>query len=320
MNYQTIEHLKDQFRLPEKLNEEIYREEIIPSILKNFIFSYSERNNPSVHYLAAQPGSGKTSLRNKLKNNSTIVINTDDLREFHPSYSELLEDPLLAEKAPLIVNPDSTIWLKKLQQEAIKIKADIILDSTFGTSNIDGYITIMEDLKKIGYQLHLHALAVKLEISKLGNYQRYEETRNMGGYARFVEISTQDQNFKNLLPNIIKVSQSGLLDSVSSYGRTIIKDSPEGPANFIDVRQMQTIKGNENIKQHIGLISSSMNNEYIRPLTNNEKLFYADQFKRVLNLIKLRDGDVKKFLKNNQGIKRLAITEINKTYNNQLKI
>ncbi|MBT1685440.1 zeta toxin family protein [Dawidia soli] len=87
---------------------------------------------PVAYFLGAQPGSGKTKLRVGLQTGAEVLINTDELRWIHPSYSTLLEDQRTNQFAGHLVNPDATDWSIRLRNDAIEERRSIMVDSTLG--------------------------------------------------------------------------------------------------------------------------------------------------------------------------------------------
>jgi hypothetical protein len=133
------------FLLSDQDNADIY------STIKNDLIeplrTDANQKKPVAYFLAAQPGSGKTILRNHILGESniersTLVINTDELREYHPSYRELLAHPTDFASAPYLVNPDSVKWTEQLRKDGIKGGYNLLFDVTLG-GNSEYYIHSM---------------------------------------------------------------------------------------------------------------------------------------------------------------------------------
>lgn len=230
----TITQLKERYQLNEAEHEAIYTQVIRPVYFKNL----TQTDRPTAYYLAGQPGSGKTLLRKTLYDGifgNAVILNTDDLRENHPSYAVLKSDPELYQKAPVLVNHDSSKWVQRLIAEAIANRFNIIFDSTLGATNIDSFARGMTALKEEhGYAVGIHVLIVKRELSRLGIYLRYEHDLKESGSGRFVEMSTHDLNYRTIPENIEKLAGKIQLDEVSIYRRHIHRENGRLISNAVE--------------------------------------------------------------------------------------
>lgn len=188
-----------------------------------------DNTNKTAYYLGGQPGSGKTTVREQILNSSInpqniIVLNTDDLREWHLEYPKLMANPETVNIASQLVNHDASIWFNKLKNEAIEKGYDIIFDSTLGTDNIQSFENGINELKGLGYKTELHVLAVPKGISKLGIHLRYEKQVNEKGFGRFVSMLSHDINYKNLSTNVEHLIDKNLFNAVSVYKKKMYKN------------------------------------------------------------------------------------------------
>lgn len=181
-------------------HENIYQSYITP-----FLKVARDVEQPTAFFLGAQPGSGKTRLRELLsKQKDSVVINTDDLRWFHPEYNKLLENPVTNTRGPYLVNPDATEWSVRLFDEAIQQRSNVIIDSTFG-GNPAHVITRLKALHGQGYQNEFHIIAVNPRVSKLGIFLRYENGITIGTPERMVSMQVHDRNFQRLPENLAEI-------------------------------------------------------------------------------------------------------------------
>ncbi|PGH40461.1 MAG: hypothetical protein CRN43_02835, partial [Candidatus Nephrothrix sp. EaCA] len=196
----------DKHELTEKERDNIYTKKIYRKYFK----SPTAAPSPSFHLLAGQPGAGKTTLQEYIEYNLAepppIVLNIDDLREFHPRYNELLASSDLPTviAAPKLVNEDSLYWFGRLLNDALSFPCSIILDTALGGATAgENFSKSVENIHNHGYSLHFNVLAVSKEVSTLGVYLRFLRQIKDKGIGRMVSVKdTHDLYYKNLIPNI----------------------------------------------------------------------------------------------------------------------
>jgi len=267
------------YLLPEDAHENIYQSGITHSLE-----AIRDVKHPIARFLGAQPGSGKTRLRESLlSQNDGVVINTDDLRWFHPKYNYLLENPVTNPLGPYLVDPDATAWSIRLFNEALQQRSNVVIDSTFG-GNPAHVIARLQTLYTQGYQNEFHIIAVNPRVSKLGIYLRYENGISDGNPERMVSMKVHDRNFQKLPENLMEIARSchHLIDKVVVYSRGMNRSwSPifetSYPCDF-----------DESIQR--------LNAERQRPFTAEEAENFALTMNEVKQLILRRNGNVHTFL------------------------
>ncbi|MEC3881988.1 zeta toxin family protein [Parapedobacter sp. 10938] len=298
----TITQLKEHYRLNEAEHEKAYRD-----ISSKYFSNIEVVGKPAAYYLAGQPGSGKTALRKTLYESlsgNAVILNTDDLREYHPSYTDLKSDPELYHKAPVLVNHDSSRWVQRLIADAISMRANIIFDSTLGAERIDSFERGIMALKEShGYAVGIHALIVKPELSRLGIYLRYENDLKESGAGRFVEMSTHDLNYRMIPDNIEKLAGMFRLDEVSIYRRRIRSDGGRLVNNAVE--RLFSIKDTDREKAED--IKAVINEERARPLEPVEREYYRFRYNQVVRLLKERGAGLDQLRKDLAGLERLKI-------------
>lgn len=127
-NLKRVQISSDAYlKLDQKTHEQIYRK------IENNLFQGTHSvSHPRVVIMGGQPGSGKSKLleasRELFSDGNVIVINGDELREYHPRSEEIfkLDEKLYAEKT----NADSRYWTKRVFDRASETKRNIIFEST----------------------------------------------------------------------------------------------------------------------------------------------------------------------------------------------
>jgi predicted ABC-type ATPase len=259
----------------------------------------SELKNPMAFFTAGSPGSGKTALRNHLLDSnfqsSTLVINTDELREYHPSYKELLAHPTNYASAPYLVNPDSVKWAEQLRKDGISGRYNLLFDVTLGGSP-DHYIKSMQDLKALNYKVFIAVLAVKSELSRLGIHLRYERQFASERSGRFVNMNVHDANYNNLTKNLIEIMKVVELDAVAVYKRKVFEHNNQLVNNTVE-----SIIGSDKRPKdydsslYIDVIIKAIDEERNRPWTELEKEYLKMRIEQVEELLKNRGADLSVF-------------------------
>ncbi len=189
--------------------------------------------NPTALFLGGQSGSGKTGLAQFHSNQfadrgGVVLINSDALREYHPTFADLQRTD--AERASVLVNPDTVIWQRKLIDVAVKTKRNLLLDGTLGGDSVP-ILQTMQRLHGEGYSIQISILAVPAWQSRLGIYKRYEDQVTLKGSGRWVGMENHDRLFREI-PNTLRLLESEpIIDQIQLYARP--KDA-EPPALLYD--------------------------------------------------------------------------------------
>ncbi|PGH39548.1 MAG: hypothetical protein CRN43_08330, partial [Candidatus Nephrothrix sp. EaCA] len=222
----------DKHELTEKERDNIYTQEIYQEYFK----SPTAASSPSFHLLAGQPGAGKTALQEHIERNlaepPSVVLNIDDLREYHPHLRKLLASSDLSTviAAPKLVSEDSLYWFRRLLNDALSLPSSIILDTPLGGATAgETFSKNIENIHEHGYSLHFNVLAVSKEVSTLGVYLRFLRQIKDKGIGRMVSIKdTHDLYYKNLIPNItylLSTPQAQYFNSISVFKKSVFEQS-----------------------------------------------------------------------------------------------
>ncbi|CAN5607250.1 hypothetical protein BH11CYA1_BH11CYA1_18300 [soil metagenome] len=177
-------------------------------------------DSPLVIITGGQPGSGKSKLleqsRELFPDGNVVVINGDDLRNFHPLAKEILklDDAMFAVRT----DPDSREWTRKLFDRAIETSHNIIFESTMREA---GPISVtMQRLRERGYQLTAKVIATHERFSITGIFRRYEEQKAAKGYGRWSELSSHDAGYEGMPTTVDYIEKHGLVDRLEVYSRS----------------------------------------------------------------------------------------------------
>ncbi|MWV63007.1 AAA family ATPase [Helicobacter saguini] len=196
--------------------------EIIEKIWHDVYKNQTPQDNPQGFVLGGQPGAGKSSLIEKIKNqlqDNVIVINGDDYRRYHPQYAELQE-----KYGKDSVNKTADFAAKMTEsilQKAINGRFNIVIEGTFRTSETP--IKTLKLFKDNGYKTHILIQTCNKSISSTSCNERYEKMRNiMPNEARYTPKDKHDIVCENLAKNINEVYLSGFTDSLKIFIRNDI--------------------------------------------------------------------------------------------------
>jgi predicted ABC-type ATPase len=199
-------------------HKRIFEQEIKPDKLKG----QEPVLRPKMFMLGGQPGAGKTNVRKAITNQpqfaKALIVDPDDLRTYHPRYLQFVkEDP---DSAAGRVHYDASKWAQELREVAVKLKLNIILDTTLG-GNPSTSVAQAKHAAKAGYDVEVHVAAVPFEMSQQGVRSRYEDAHET--YAddpennpppRTVATSKQRESFDKIPVAIEKLADSGAVSRV----------------------------------------------------------------------------------------------------------
>ena len=148
-------------------------EEILCDIIEDSeLERYSAHEKPKAVIIAGQPGAGKSRLVGdtvREMRNDCLVIDTDELRAYHPQYEQFIRsNPRTAAGK---VHHDASMWTKELRSEAMGKNINLVIDGTLG--NPRNARALVDELAARGYDVEIKALAVRKEESTQGIYLRY---------------------------------------------------------------------------------------------------------------------------------------------------
>ncbi len=291
---EQLKAMQQQYKLSAIKSEGIYCNLIITDYLNKGQSSLA----PKAFILGGQPGCGKTNLRNAIEKEigveGAVIINSDALREEHPNFKNLQKDHF--EHAPVIVDTDASLWLKRLFQDAIAAKKNIIFDQTLG-SNISVINTSLQELKNAGYEVTVCMLAIPPIISQLQIYKRYEEQVKQSGKGRFVKKEKHDEIVNNTSKNIQAMHEDKIADTIRIYGRKYERDEKTGE---IDIKLVSIYESQQINTQWSNPLNPAipLQAERSRPFTFEEKHYIKNIAVSTMDMIKGRkDGDIEKFSK-----------------------
>ncbi|MDR0654001.1 MAG: zeta toxin family protein [Synergistaceae bacterium] len=268
-------------RLPTDNHEEILRDIIEDSELGR----YSSHEKPKAVIIAGQPGAGKSKLVGDVVHemrNDCLVIDTDELRAYHPQYEQFIRSnpKTAAEK----VHHDASMWTKELRSEAMGKNINLVIDGTLG--NPRNARALVDELATKGYEVEIKALAVRKEESMQGIHLRYEkgvqhlrDTGRTDASLRWVDKEVHDKAYHNMPESVGFIEKEKLADRVEVYGRK----------NEEVVLLYRKDLKNENVA---GISAKEViEAERQRPMTKDERAIFEEKWRDVRDMRLERSAD-----------------------------
>lgn len=182
----------------------------------------------------APPGSGKTGLNGyacaQFKDNNAVVINSDELKAFHPRIDELAKK--YPEYYTKVTNQESNFWTDNLFDVAVASRYNVIFE---GTGRNLKLLTKMMS-KMHGYKIVVSGMAVNELNCLMSIIERYEGQVEQKGWGRLVMEDHFYKAYDEMLENIQAIEESGMADIVEVYTRS---DNPSRPLRIYSSRNRE---------------------------------------------------------------------------------
>lgn len=207
------------YELSELERDTIFRERIVP-------VRFGERrrvDQPTVHFVGGQPGAGKSNLQQRLitdiedeqGENTVVNIVGDDLRIFHPRYSELLEQG--DEQAAYYTDLDSGAWVERAIERSLDLHTNVVIEGTLRRPELTAGTA--ERYRSVGFTAELHVMVVHEFISRLSIVGRYLKAVQREGHGRYTMRAAHDEPYHKLPESLATLTNSGSFEHIKLYNR-----------------------------------------------------------------------------------------------------
>lgn len=138
-----------------------------------------------------------------------------NVRSFHPKFDEIvaLDDKRSAERT----HEDASAWNRKLLSRSIETLRNIVLEGVFKDGQ--GLASVVEMLRKNGYEVTVRIVAVHERFSVWGINRRYEKEKIVRGHGRYVPIQYHDDCYRKILDTVSLLEDNRLVDRLEIYNR-----------------------------------------------------------------------------------------------------
>ena len=179
--------------------------------------------SPTAFLLGGQPGSGKTSLRSTIfeeTQGNVIVIDNDTFKQQHPNFDELVK--LYEKDVVKHVTPYSNRMTEALISRLSDQGYNLVIEGTGRTTDVPIQTATM--LQSKGYETKMYVMAVPKINSYLGTIERYETMyADDPMTARATPKQAHDIVVKNLPTNLETLHKTGLFSDIRLYNREGVK-------------------------------------------------------------------------------------------------
>lgn len=242
-------------------------------------------DQPTINIVISQAGGGKSSISKLLlqKNNNTIFIDSDIYKQYNP-----LKD-MLIQNCPTyfghLTGLDSYLHRDYIYQKAIDFKYNILIEVT--PSKKDFLFNIdLPILKKMGYKINIHIMAVSKINSLLAIHERYEnQIISKSKLTKLTDINRAIDSFDAVILTIEKLKSFDYIE-INIYKRKyksaiLVPSNKENCDKILQQIQLEDKKNTlKNINKRIQKIQYQMK-------TRNAPLSQIEQFKKITNIINL---------------------------------
>ena len=184
--------------------------------------SVKPSDRPTLEYITAGPGAGKTGIewylkdRLKRKGRTAQQFGSDLIAEYHPYYQEILDSEKPEEVYRLtrqFVRPATPIIIDALIKRRINLVNENTLDK--GDSDVEQ----ARKFKDAGYRIRCNIMATDLFESRLSCYERDARSLENGVTPRGCSVETQLRMYDGFIPGVRRLLEEGLLDDVKVFTR-----------------------------------------------------------------------------------------------------
>ena len=197
--------------------------ETLPKLFKDLEFTKIESNKSTAFLLGGQPGSGKTSLRSAIleeTQGNVIVIDNDTFKQQHPNFDELAK--LYEKDVVKHVTPYSNRMTEAIISRLSDQGYNLVIEGTGRTTDVPIQTATMLQAK--GYETKMYVMAVPKINSYLETIERYETMyADDPMTARATPKQAHDIVVKNLPTNLETLHKTGLFSDIRLYNREGVK-------------------------------------------------------------------------------------------------
>lgn len=205
------------------------RQALHDKIIKDIVSGHKAQSNPAFVMLGGGPASGKTRAADAAAKEfpDAIKIDPDDIKKKLPEYHTT--EPL---KAAATVHEESSYLAKRVQAEALKTKAHVMLDAVGDSSsaNVKGKI---DQAHAAGYTAHARYVTVPTEIAQERAHARGIKS---GRVVPPEVVKELHSGVSRVFPDVIKHFDTASLhdNSGTEFKKVLTKSSGGAPIEIHD--------------------------------------------------------------------------------------
>lgn len=210
---QEEEEIKARYKLSAEKHNQIFED-----IKRIWLTDPIPVEHPQAIIIGGQTGAGKTGMigysRNQFEDGNVVIINSDDLKPFHPQSSEIAR--LYPELYTKVTDQESNTWTSDLFETTMQEGYNLIFEGTMKNTRILGSI---QKLKSLGYEVTVRGLAVSDLESMLSILERYNAQVSVKGWGRLVVPNHHYETYNGMPETIQAIEESNLADHIEILKR-----------------------------------------------------------------------------------------------------
>lgn len=178
------------------------------------------QERPRAIIIGGQPGSGKGALSEKAarelqKQGGFVHVDVDKLRSRHPDNNRLMQEN--DRQSASLTHNDASKWAKRLANDAIEGRRNIVIDQTSKSS--DSVISRTKQLKEAGYNVEFRVMSVNAETSMQRIHTRYEREKAANGAGRFTPKAVHDAAYVGIPETVAAIERDKTVDAIRVYDK-----------------------------------------------------------------------------------------------------
>jgi UDP-N-acetylglucosamine kinase len=221
-----------RYLLSEAAARRIFEERVVPRELA----VGTPQAAPHAVFVGGQPGAGKTLTARAVvdrlrKRGTSIVVNSDFYKPFHPEYRRLLAED--DKTAAAYISLDGRRWKAMAEQYLRDRRVDVVSETTMRDPG--DFLEPARVFDEAGYQSEAVIIAVPQAMSRLGIVARYHEQVQATGHGRLTLRANHDGSYAGLLHAAREIDEHFLVDRVAVIRRgneLLYSNEPRGPGQW----------------------------------------------------------------------------------------
>lgn len=189
---------------------------------------FHPQHDPVAVFVGAQPAAGKSHAQAELRSwyaRPLLTVDSDVLRAHHPRFAEIMaRDP---QRMPILTNQAAGDWTRRTIDYARARHLDVMIENTFHTPEV--ILDSAEQFRAAGYRVHVAALAVPAEVSRLAMVDRYLTSLERGEAARWTTLAAHDKAVGGAIDTLRAVHDRDAVDRLSIIDRNAARHYDCGP-------------------------------------------------------------------------------------------
>jgi hypothetical protein len=220
MQFDLITQLHERFFIsPEQV------EKLIDTVQLALISKQKTVENSKLIIIGGHEGSFKDNIQKialKELSNNALVLSKEDLREYHPNYTEIQTH--YPDMLRHFTDDLAKTLLLNLENQAIERRINVVLEASLG--NYEAIIQKINQYKHHQYEIDLKIVSINKMFSYLNSEETYEQMIIAGNLGRNISKQHHNKNYEAIETTLQKIKQKDLLDDVEVYKVKILeKDS-----------------------------------------------------------------------------------------------